>query len=77
MTFETIAIVAADIEEAQCAQKRLSKRYETSAPENADAIVALGGDGFMLEAMHRNLERYLDVPEAEQMTGGETEGAPA
>ena len=28
-------------------------------------------------SMHRNLERYLDVPEAEQMTGGETEGAPA
>lgn len=28
-------------------------------------------------SMHRKLERYLDVPEAERMTGGETEGAPA
>ena len=28
-------------------------------------------------SMHRNLERYLDVPEAKRMTGGETEGAPA
>ena len=27
--------------------------------------------------MHRNLERYLDVPEADRMTGGETDGAPA
>ena len=60
MTFETIAIVAADIDKAQRAQKRLSKRYETSAPEDADAIVALGGDGFMLESLHR----FLDLKKA-------------
>jgi choline monooxygenase len=27
--------------------------------------------------MHRNLERYLDLPEAERITGGETDGASA
>jgi hypothetical protein len=27
--------------------------------------------------MHRNLERYLDVPEPDRMTGGETDGATA
>jgi hypothetical protein len=27
--------------------------------------------------MHRNLETYLDVPEQDRMTGGETDGAPA
>ena len=27
--------------------------------------------------MHRNLERYLDLPEADRMSGGETDGATA
>ncbi len=57
MKFETIAIAAADGAEAQEALQSLSRRYETVAPEEADIIVALGGDGFMLESLHRCLER--------------------
>ena len=57
MKFETIAIAAADGSEAQEALQSLSRRYQTVAPEEADIIVALGGDGFMLESLHRCLER--------------------
>lgn len=32
---------------------RFRHRYGHVAPENADVIVALGGDGFMLESLHR------------------------
>ena len=38
----------------------LTALYGNALPEAADVIVALGGDGFMLETLHRHLER--DVP---------------
>jgi NAD+ kinase len=49
------AIVAADSQEAQEAQKRLQQRYGCCAPQDADVVVALGGDGFMLETAHAYL----------------------
>jgi NAD+ kinase len=51
--FEKIAFVASDMPEAIEAQKRLSERYGEVDPADADAIVALGGDGHMLQTMHR------------------------
>jgi len=36
---------------AQEALAELTARFGQSAPEEADAIVALGGDGFMLETL--------------------------
>ncbi|MDB5366030.1 MAG: ppnK [Rhodospirillales bacterium] len=47
-----LAFAAADTEEARDAATRLAERYGSAAPETADAIVALGGDGFMLETLH-------------------------
>ncbi len=47
------AFVAAKNKEAQTALSALKKCYGNVAPEQADVIVALGGDGFMLETMHR------------------------
>ncbi len=47
-----IAFIASDVEAARAAQARLSARYAGVAPEAADIIVALGGDGFMLQALH-------------------------
>jgi NAD+ kinase len=41
--------------EAVAARDRLSQRYGGVPEQEADAIVALGGDGFMLETLHRNL----------------------
>ncbi|MER2604856.1 MAG: NAD kinase [Siculibacillus sp.] len=50
---ENVAFVASASEEAEAAKRRLSHMYGSSPPEMADVIVALGGDGFMLTALHR------------------------
>ena len=48
-----IGVVAADLPQAQAALADLTTRYATVPPEDADVIVALGGDGFMLQTLHR------------------------
>jgi NAD+ kinase len=48
-----LAFVAADNEAAQAALAELHALYETVSPDKADIVVALGGDGFMLETLHR------------------------
>lgn len=48
-----LAIVAAATTAAQEAQAGLQKHINFVAPEEADVIVALGGDGFMLRVLHR------------------------
>ena len=53
---KTIAIVASSAPEAQAALKSLKRRYKSVQVEKADVIVAVGGDGFMLETQHRFLE---------------------
>ncbi len=49
---QKIAFVAARQAEAQDALSRLTKRYGAIDPADADVVVALGGDGFMLESLH-------------------------
>ena len=49
---KTIAFIAAGTDEAQTAQKRLAAKYDGVPPEAAEAVVALGGDGFMLQTLH-------------------------
>lgn len=61
MTFDKIAFVAADIPEAQDALVALVGRYGNRAPEEADVIVPLGGDGFMLETLHQSMDRGVPV----------------
>jgi NAD+ kinase len=50
---KSFAFVAAATEEAQAALGRLQRAYGEHDPEQADIVVALGGDGFMLETLHR------------------------
>jgi NAD+ kinase len=50
--FERIAFVASETEEAETARQRLAVLYGNVKPEDADVIVALGGDGLMLQALH-------------------------
>src|SRR6266567_5397159 len=52
-SYEHIAFVASLNPEATEACERLSQHYGNAAPETADVIVALGGDGFMLQTLHR------------------------
>jgi NAD+ kinase len=49
----SIAFVASPADAAQRALTELQRQYPSVAPEKADVIVALGGDGFMLETLHR------------------------
>ena len=55
MSFERFAVVASRSPNAQQALEEITSRYKLCAPEDADVIVALGGDGFMLETQHRFL----------------------
>ncbi|MGI9170558.1 MAG: NAD kinase [Caulobacteraceae bacterium] len=50
-----LAFVATDRPDAVEARARLVARYGEVAEDEAGAVVALGGDGFMLEVLHRNL----------------------
>ena len=60
MTDQKLAFVAAASESARTAVKTLKSKYDHVPPEDADVIVALGGDGHMLETLHAWLDR--DVP---------------
>src|SRR5215813_5408735 len=51
--FQHIALVAGQTPEARDAYARLEKRYGNADPANADVIVALGGDGLMLQTLHK------------------------
>src|SRR5215475_267013 len=55
-----LSFVDADTPEAHGARAQLQATYGNSPPEEAEVIVALGGDGFMLETLHATLE--LEVP---------------
>ncbi len=56
-----IAFIASTAEAAQAALTTLVARYGDCAPEQALVIVALGGDGLMLETQHRFLGRNLPI----------------
>ena len=56
-----IAFRAAPTVEAQRAQAELRAAYATVPPEEAEIVVALGGDGFMLETLHRYLDRRIPI----------------
>src|SRR5215470_2430466 len=59
--FEKIAFVASDVPEARAALERLAKLYGNAEPRSADAIVALGGDGLMLQTLHRHLNDRVPI----------------
>jgi NAD+ kinase len=49
---DRLAFLTSDAPEARLAAEELQARYGAVPPEEADAIVALGGDGLMLQALH-------------------------
>ncbi len=56
-----IAFVAAATPTARAARARLERRYGAVQPAQADVIVALGGDGLMLQALHRNMRHKTPI----------------
>lgn len=61
MTSERIHFVASRIDSATDAMALMKKRYGQTPLEEADVIVALGGDGFMLRTLHRVISSNLPV----------------
>jgi NAD+ kinase len=59
--FKNIAFVASEMKEAETARRELVARYGDTPPERADVIVALGGDGLMLQTMHRYLNSRIPI----------------
>ena len=57
MALPKLALLASPTDEAQAALAALTARYGTHTPEDADVIVSLGGDGFMLSVLRQNLGR--------------------
>lgn len=51
--YDRIAFVASQTPEAESARRQLAARYGEEKPEDAEIIVALGGDGLMLQTLHR------------------------
>lgn len=61
MSQPSIAFVAADTEEAEAARKSLEARYPTVPVVQADIVVALGGDGLMIESLHASIDRGVPI----------------
>jgi NAD+ kinase len=59
--FEKIAFVASEVPEARAALERLTRIYGNARPKQADAIVALGGDGLMLQTLHRYMHDRIPI----------------
>ncbi len=53
--YEKIAFVASAGAEAQQALAQLAERYGNHSPVDADVVVALGGDGLMLQTLHQHM----------------------
>ncbi len=60
MTYSKIAFLPSRNPKAQAFVKEVTDRLKVSPLEDADCIVVIGGDGFMLHALH-NL-KHLNVP---------------
>jgi len=56
-----IHFVASDTPDAQAALKIMRERYPDAGEEACDVIVALGGDGFMLQTLHQFTARGTPI----------------
>lgn len=59
--FARIAFVASDVPEAIEAKARLATLYGDVDPTEADVVVALGGDGHMLQTLHRFINDKIPI----------------
>jgi NAD+ kinase len=58
---QKLHFVASEAPEAQAALGKLRARYGNSTADDATVIVALGGDGFMLQTLHAFLNRAVPI----------------
>lgn len=62
MTHPRLSFAHSGAPEACAAYERLVDAYGQSAPEEADVIVTLGGDGFLLETLHKAMDLDANDP---------------
>ena len=70
---QRIAFVASDRPRGQAALKELVKMYGNCAPDDAEVIVALGGDGTLLDVLRAHMHHDIPVYGMNCGTVGETE----
>ena len=56
-----LAFVSAATPTARAVRRKLERRYGAVKPAQADIIVALGGDGLMLQTLHRHMRRRTPI----------------
>lgn len=59
--YSRIAFVASETPDAQAALTSLVARYGNRPTKESDAIVALGGDGMMLQTLHRHINEQIPI----------------
>ena len=70
MAFPPIAFAAAPTKEAEAARRMLARLYAHVPLERAKIVVALGGDGFMLETLRASINRDVAVYGMNRGSGG-------
>ncbi|MEP7241814.1 MAG: NAD kinase [Devosia sp.] len=58
---EKLTFVSSGTAEADAAMARLRARYGDVGPQGAEMVVALGGDGLMLQTLHQVMDRQVPV----------------
>jgi NAD+ kinase len=53
--------VASHTTDAQSALSLMRQKYQDAGPDRADVVIAMGGDGFMLQTLHEFRERNLPI----------------
>jgi NAD+ kinase len=57
-----MALIASNTPQSQDAALQLKEMYDFVALDQAEIVIALGGDGHMLQVLHRLLEDRRDIP---------------
>jgi NAD+ kinase len=60
--FNQLALIASNTPAAREAELALLEQHDFVPISDADAIIVLGGDGHMLQVLHRLLEERRDIP---------------
>jgi NAD+ kinase len=60
-SYQNIAFVASSAPEAEAARAQLVNQYGDCDAASADAIVALGGDGLMLQTLHKSMRASTPI----------------
>nr|WP_321456518.1 NAD kinase [uncultured Cohaesibacter sp.] len=59
--FQKIAFISSGTEESQEAYERLTRLFGSVDPSEAEVIVALGGDGLMLQTLHGYMNSQIPI----------------